>query len=203
VVPPWTITATPSASCRGETCACGAAAMHKIGEEIADDDPMPVRHNLTQYVCRDCFIRVLQPYADDQRPVDVRARNRANLLPALHAALDQVGLSLTDLQQSALAAALDDRGVVAAPQRALASCFYETLAQYADGGEVVLAQARTVATALTAARRYMADQRGQAPWVLAEAPATAGTLEPIALWMSDDPDGGTDVVTVRPRPLLS
>ncbi len=45
-----------SASCRGERCSmCGMQATHKIGEEIPHDDPNPIRHNLTTYVCCDDF----------------------------------------------------------------------------------------------------------------------------------------------------
>jgi hypothetical protein len=41
-----------SATCRGERCAvCGDPATHKVGEEIAHDDPTPIRHNLTAYLC--------------------------------------------------------------------------------------------------------------------------------------------------------
>jgi hypothetical protein len=34
-------------------------AFHKVGEEIFDDDPNPVRHNLTQYVCCDHFQMIM------------------------------------------------------------------------------------------------------------------------------------------------
>ena len=40
--------------CEGETCRfdrCGAAATHKVGEELPRDDASPVRHPLTAYVC--------------------------------------------------------------------------------------------------------------------------------------------------------
>lgn len=47
--------------CKGEYCQfqtdprigvqCGKPATHKTGEEIFDDDPIPVRHNLTAYLC--------------------------------------------------------------------------------------------------------------------------------------------------------
>jgi hypothetical protein len=41
-----------SESCEGEFCSfCMKPATHKIGEEIMHDDPMPMRHNLTAYVC--------------------------------------------------------------------------------------------------------------------------------------------------------
>jgi hypothetical protein len=43
-----------SATCGGEKCSiCGAPAAAKVGEEIAFDDPMPHRHNLTAYICAD------------------------------------------------------------------------------------------------------------------------------------------------------
>lgn len=49
-----------SKTCVGETCACGQPASHKVGEEIAYDEPMTQevlglklqdRHNFTAYVC--------------------------------------------------------------------------------------------------------------------------------------------------------
>lgn len=41
-----------SAACRGEHCSmCRQPATHKVGEEILFDDPNPIRHNLTAYVC--------------------------------------------------------------------------------------------------------------------------------------------------------
>lgn len=41
-----------SASCQGEYCSvCKAYAAHKVGEEIAHDDPNAARHNFTAYVC--------------------------------------------------------------------------------------------------------------------------------------------------------
>jgi hypothetical protein len=53
-----------SGSCRGEFCAvCGAAATHKVGEEIPHDDPDPGRHNLTAYLCCRHFGLVLGPMA--------------------------------------------------------------------------------------------------------------------------------------------
>lgn len=55
----------------GETCrvrdftdrTCGANASHKIGEEIPDDHPAPIRHNLTAYVCCFHFKKLLGPRA--------------------------------------------------------------------------------------------------------------------------------------------
>jgi len=42
-------------SCPGEKCRCGKDATHKIGEELTD----PGVHNLTAYVCCDCFVMVM------------------------------------------------------------------------------------------------------------------------------------------------
>jgi hypothetical protein len=50
-----------SAQMRGRKCACGAWAWHKVGEEFAFDEPNPARHNLTQYLCTECFLRTMQP----------------------------------------------------------------------------------------------------------------------------------------------
>lgn len=51
-----------SASCEGEFCTvCRDPATHKLGEEIMHDDPLQNRHNLTAYVCCQCFSRVLGP----------------------------------------------------------------------------------------------------------------------------------------------
>jgi len=58
-----------SQSCTGvicHVCQQGGAripATHKLGEEIPHDDPLPMRHNLTAYVCCHCFVRVVGPYA--------------------------------------------------------------------------------------------------------------------------------------------
>lgn len=46
----------------GEACRiCGGQAAHKVGEEIPPDDPRGHRHNLTAYVCCQCFRMVLGP----------------------------------------------------------------------------------------------------------------------------------------------
>lgn len=51
-----------SASCRGEKChICGVPAAHKVGEEIASDDPNPSRHNFTAYVCCEHFRTIMGP----------------------------------------------------------------------------------------------------------------------------------------------
>jgi hypothetical protein len=45
-----------SKSCGGETCSiCEKKASHKVGEHIFSDDPNPMRHNLTAYVCCEHF----------------------------------------------------------------------------------------------------------------------------------------------------
>jgi len=55
-----------SGTCCGETCTlCKAPAAHKIGEEIAFDDPFPNRHNLTAYVCDPCFRRIMGDWGVD------------------------------------------------------------------------------------------------------------------------------------------
>lgn len=38
-------------------------AAHKVGEEIFDDDPTPMRHNLTQYVCCVHYTAIMGPMA--------------------------------------------------------------------------------------------------------------------------------------------
>jgi len=53
-----------SASCQGERCYCGQPAEHKVEETIFDDDPDPVRHPLTQYVCHFHFRRIMGPAAE-------------------------------------------------------------------------------------------------------------------------------------------
>lgn len=45
---------------KGETCwVCQYPATHKVGEEIFSDDPLPNRHNLTNYVCCSHFTFIL------------------------------------------------------------------------------------------------------------------------------------------------
>ena len=54
-----------SASCKGEKCPiCHRSgiisdASHKVGEEIPHDDPNQMRHNLTQYLCCNCYSMVM------------------------------------------------------------------------------------------------------------------------------------------------
>lgn len=38
---------------------CGAPATHKVGEEMFADDPQPIRHNLTAYVCCQHFTAMM------------------------------------------------------------------------------------------------------------------------------------------------
>ena len=49
-----------SASCGGEKCSmCDEPATHKVGEEIQWDDPNPIRHEFTAYVCCMHFIDIM------------------------------------------------------------------------------------------------------------------------------------------------
>lgn len=49
-----------SASCAQEFCrVCREPASHKLGEELAFDDPNPSRHNLTSYVCCNHFTMIV------------------------------------------------------------------------------------------------------------------------------------------------
>lgn len=49
-----------SLTCQGVRCSmCGLPATHKVGEEIAHDDPNPIRHNLTAYVCCAHFTTIM------------------------------------------------------------------------------------------------------------------------------------------------
>lgn len=58
-----------SASCAGVPCGIcyragvARAATHKVGEEIPHDDPMPRRHNMTQYVCCTHFVAIMGQWA--------------------------------------------------------------------------------------------------------------------------------------------
>ena len=45
-----------SGCCIGEKCSvCGKDATNKLAEVIFDDDPNPIRHELTAYVCKEHF----------------------------------------------------------------------------------------------------------------------------------------------------
>lgn len=56
-----------SCTCEGETCRkCSSPAAHKIEEYIGEDDPMPIRHPLTFYLCHSCFVEVMGPAADSE-----------------------------------------------------------------------------------------------------------------------------------------
>jgi hypothetical protein len=51
-----------SVSCIGETCTiCDEPATKKVGEEILQDDPYPMRHNMTAYVCATHFEMIFSP----------------------------------------------------------------------------------------------------------------------------------------------
>lgn len=50
-----------SECCEGELCFCGKPAMRKVGETIFDDDPHPIRHELTAYVCGEHFAQIMGP----------------------------------------------------------------------------------------------------------------------------------------------
>ncbi|WP_439372966.1 hypothetical protein [Bradyrhizobium sp. DASA03120] len=47
----------------GERCFCGNPAAHKVEEVIFADDPRPIRHPLTSYVCREHFREIMGPTA--------------------------------------------------------------------------------------------------------------------------------------------
>lgn len=49
------------ASCEGERCWCGALAEHKVEETVFADDPEPIRHPFTAYVCRPHFVEMMGP----------------------------------------------------------------------------------------------------------------------------------------------
>ena len=53
-----------SACCKGERCFCGADAQHKVEETIFPDDPHPIRHPLTTYVCHEHFRQLMGPAVD-------------------------------------------------------------------------------------------------------------------------------------------
>ncbi len=49
-----------------ERCHCGMPAEHKVEETIFSDDPRPVRHPLTAYICHAHFREMMGPAADCQ-----------------------------------------------------------------------------------------------------------------------------------------
>lgn len=49
-----------SGCCIGTKCPCGKNASHKIEEVVFDDDPLPDRHPLTNYICHDCFSKIMK-----------------------------------------------------------------------------------------------------------------------------------------------
>lgn len=52
-----------SGSCLGEKCFCRSPAEHKVEETIFLDDPSPVRHPLTAYLCHEHFSMLMGPAA--------------------------------------------------------------------------------------------------------------------------------------------
>jgi hypothetical protein len=56
-------------SCIGKICLidnCGKDATHKVGEEIFDDEPHKIRHELTNYVCCGHYQMILGEAAEQQ-----------------------------------------------------------------------------------------------------------------------------------------
>lgn len=52
---------------KGERCTmCNQPAAKKVEEVIFDDDPVPVRHPWTSYLCLLCFGRVMGPCVQQQ-----------------------------------------------------------------------------------------------------------------------------------------
>lgn len=49
-----------SVCCEGEKCFCGVPASHKVEEVIFDDDPSPLRHPLTAYICDYHFRQIMR-----------------------------------------------------------------------------------------------------------------------------------------------
>lgn len=55
-----------SGCCEGEICyQCKTPATHKVGEVLLFDDPNPIRHELTAYICCKCFQSLFGIYAKD------------------------------------------------------------------------------------------------------------------------------------------
>lgn len=55
---------------KGEKCViCKYAADRKIGEIILDDNPNPVQHELTAYVCNGCFDAIFKGYVNYPRVI--------------------------------------------------------------------------------------------------------------------------------------
>ncbi len=56
-----------SDSCKSERCqVCKAPSTHKVGEEIPHDDPNPIRHNFTAYLCCKHFILIFGVSGHDE-----------------------------------------------------------------------------------------------------------------------------------------
>lgn len=56
-----------SLCCYGEICTiCGKPAQRKVEEQIFEDDPMPIRHPYTAYVCLEDFNKIMRikPHAN-------------------------------------------------------------------------------------------------------------------------------------------
>lgn len=66
-----------SATCEGELCRCGRAAVRKVGEEIPCDDPRPRRHNLTAYVCAEHYAEIMGPVGAEQVGMPIAAMQPA------------------------------------------------------------------------------------------------------------------------------
>lgn len=76
-----------SASCGGQKChiaGCGKPATHKVGEEMFEDDPRPIRHNATAYVCCEHFRMIMgnNSFVDSICPPETE--NIPNAIRVLH-----------------------------------------------------------------------------------------------------------------------
>jgi len=49
-----------SECCIGELCFCGKAATNKVEETIFHDDPNPIRHPFTAYLCYTHFTQIME-----------------------------------------------------------------------------------------------------------------------------------------------
>jgi hypothetical protein len=56
--------APPRGCCDGERCFCGWPAEHKVEETVFADDPQPIRHPLTSYLCHQHFLEIMGPAAE-------------------------------------------------------------------------------------------------------------------------------------------
>jgi hypothetical protein len=81
-----------SETCEGEACWCGKPAVRKVGEEFADDEPNPNRHNLTRYICAHHFAELMGPAGARSvgiAPVVPVGVSRETLLKAVRPVLDR------------------------------------------------------------------------------------------------------------------